>query len=91
SRHGVDGILASNNDERILRCAYRIQTALPPDCRHADKILFVTDDCNLLLKAAAHSVKCMSSENYCKLMDQSRIPEGPEEPMDVDPAPEQSP
>nr|CDJ87587.1 WW domain-containing protein [Haemonchus contortus] len=91
SKRGVDGIIATNNDERILRCAYRIQTALPPDCLHAGKILFVTDDCNLSLKAAAHAVKCMTSEEYCTLMDQSRIPEVPEEPMDVDPDPEPDP
>ncbi|VDO23487.1 unnamed protein product [Haemonchus placei] len=91
SKRGVDGIIATNNDERILRCAYRIQTALPPDCLHAGKIVFVTDDCNLSLKAAAHAVKCMTSEEYCTLMNQSRIPEVPEEPMDVDPDPEPDP
>ncbi|KAK6054436.1 hypothetical protein COOONC_08059 [Cooperia oncophora] len=62
SKQDVDGMVAYSNDERILKCAYRIQTALPPDSHHADKIIFVTDDCNLSLKAAAHSVKCMSSE-----------------------------
>ncbi|KAK5977574.1 PINc domain-containing protein, partial [Trichostrongylus colubriformis] len=89
SKARVSGFVASNNDERILSCAYRIQNELPPDCPH--KIIFVTDDCNLQLKAEAHAMKCMSSEDYCKLMNESRIPEDPEEPMEIDSEPDPIP
>ncbi|KAK5984407.1 PINc domain-containing protein [Trichostrongylus colubriformis] len=89
SKTRVSRFVASNNDERILSCAYRIQSELPPDCPH--KIIFVTDDCNLQLKADAHAMKCLSSEDYCKLMNESRIPGDPEEPMEIDSDPDPVP
>ncbi|VDO70882.1 unnamed protein product [Haemonchus placei] len=57
SRRCVDVIMAVKNGERTSRCAYLFQTALLPDCLQASKTLFMTNDCNLYLKAAAYVVE----------------------------------
>ncbi|EYC07726.1 hypothetical protein Y032_0069g364 [Ancylostoma ceylanicum] len=89
SQEKVKGFVAApnDNDDLILKCAYRIQAALPADCPLVNKIFFVTNDYNLSLKATAHGVSNFTTQVYPRLLHASGHVEE-EEPMEVDPTPE---
>ncbi|KIH61181.1 hypothetical protein ANCDUO_08551 [Ancylostoma duodenale] len=92
SQEKVRGFVAApnDNDDLILKCAYRIQAALPDDCALVNKIFFVTNDFNLSLKATAHGVVNFTTQVYLGLLQNSghlgTVEE--EEPMEIDPTPE---
>ncbi|RCN41511.1 hypothetical protein ANCCAN_12549 [Ancylostoma caninum] len=92
SQEKVRGFVAApnDNDDLILKCAYRIQAGLPDDCALVNRIFFVTNDYNLSLKATAHGVTNFTTQVYLGLLQNSghlsNMEE--EEPMEVDPTPE---
>ncbi|RCN44633.1 hypothetical protein ANCCAN_09383 [Ancylostoma caninum] len=92
SQDKVRGFVAApnDNDDLILKCAYRIQAGLPDDCALVNRIFFVTNDYNLSLKATAHGVTNFTTQVYLGLLQNSghlcTVEE--EEPMEVDPTPE---
>ncbi|VDN27935.1 unnamed protein product [Cylicostephanus goldi] len=80
-------VAKNNNDDLILRCAFKIQVNLPADCVDS-RIFFITDDCNLSLKAHAHHVKYLTAKQYLAELQKSGLSislEPEEEPMEIDP------
>ncbi|VDN22447.1 unnamed protein product [Cylicostephanus goldi] len=65
-------VARNNNDDLILRCAFKIQVNLPADCVDS-RIFFITDDCNLSLKARAHNVKYMTAKEYLVELQKSGL------------------
>ncbi|KAK6733241.1 hypothetical protein RB195_017161 [Necator americanus] len=93
SQEKVSGFVAApnDNDDLILKCAYRIQTGLPETCPLVNRIYFVTNDSNLSLKATAHGVLNFTTQDYftsLRRLGLLRTTCAEEEPMEVDPIPQ---